>query len=620
LIPGESKALTYINQRGWGGRPSGTEQMVLDVCPYCDNPNGKFFINVSGGEKDGLHDCKSCGEKGNLYQLKQKSSGSLGDDVVSMHDMAAQSRKPVPLPDFAALHDNLVNKEEYADVLEYLLTFRKFSLQTIERMKLGADKKPEGNRVIYPYFDAAGNPVFYKARTIPPAKKDFKAPYGRVAPLYNDTILKPEMEEVVMVEGEADTVALINQGYETVVGVPGASVKKADWIAKFDRIAPKTVYLMYDNDGPGQTNAKDMAIRLGIERVRNILLPDFVTEDGKKGKDINEYFAAGHTLEDFEKLKAEAKAFDVDGVQNVVDVLNELKTQIEGKGLKPKYDTPWESLNSKVGGFEDGDVIGIIAEGKVGKTTLAMNLIDYYADQGINSFLYCGEMQPVRLVRKWVSYKTQTPDEAGKSQLTAETIEEAKQTGMAMKGDLLFGYTRSMKSDDVFNTIRQAVRRYGVKVVCFDNLQLMVRSLDHATQETSNYTKAFKALAMELQILIILIIQPHRVPEGQIVSARNAFGSSAIEKDVDMMIALHRNRVAKIKEADFKGYMDVGENMEPQLLVRVDLSRFSAGGTTTLYIDGATSTVRSIGEDDVAALSQPRTGGGLIPTGEAVTV
>jgi hypothetical protein len=112
-----------------------------------------------------------------------------------------------------------------------------------------------------------------------------------------------------------------------------------------------------------------------------------------------------------------------------------------------------------------------------------------------------------------------------------------------------------------------------------------------------------------LGIVILLIVQPHRVPDGQIISARNAMGSSSIEKDVDYMICLHRNRVQIIKKADdFKGFMESEENFEPYLLVRVDLGRYAPGGMCTLYMDGATSTVREVTEADMTQPSSAPVG------------
>ncbi len=292
----------------------------------------------------------------------------------------------------------------------------------------------------------------------------------------------------------------------------------------------------------------------------------------------------------------QAKKFDIQGVQSVGEILVDLKSDIEGKGTKPSYDTPWPSLTKKVGGFENGDLIGLLADAKIGKTSMALNMCQYYAQKGLVSFIFCQEMPPKRMARKWVSHVTQTDDSPGKSQITPEVVDKALEIAVAMEGDILFGFTSSSKAEDVWETIKQTVRRYGVKVVCFDNLQMLVGTLDTAAQETSKITKRFKQLCMELDILILLIVQPKRVQDGMIISSRDAMGSSAIEKDVDFMICLHRNRVlSKLREEDFKGNMETEDTFEPELLVKVDLGRYCAGGSCTLFMDGATSTVRELG-------------------------
>lgn len=238
-------------------------------------------------------------------------------------------------------------------------------------------------------------------------------------------------------------------------------------------------------------------------------------------------------------------------------------------------------------------------------TTVALNWLDYLAQKGLNTFMLCLEMPAKNLVRKWISYRTQTDDTPGASKFTKETVNQGMGLALELQGDILFGFCRVGKADEVFDLIRETVRRYGVKVVCFDNLQFLVRSMEHSAQETANMSKKFKELAMELGILILLIVQPNRVREGEIVAARNANGSSAIEKDVDAMIALHRNRVGQIKQKDFNGFMDCDANFEPQMLCRVDLSRYAPGGIATLMMDGGTSTVREFSTVDHSNIVEP---------------
>jgi hypothetical protein len=91
--------------------------------------------------------------------------------------------------------------------------------------------------------------------------------------------------------------------------------------------------------------------------------------------------------------------------------------------------------------------------------------------------------------------------------------------------------------------------------------------------------------------------------EGEIVSARNVYGSSAPGKDVDAMVCLHRNRQGNLKEEEFAsmGFMEVEENFGPELLTRVDLSRYSSGGVTTLIFDGAKSMVKEFSPELLAS-------------------
>jgi KaiC/GvpD/RAD55 family RecA-like ATPase len=604
-----TRAQQFLAQVGWPNRPSGVDNAAVQTCPLCANTNYKFAVHI-GGEKDGLWQCVVCKESGNLYQLKERV-GLSSANVVSIKDASSAKVTASAFPDLKAMHWRLTNDPSMADVLKYLTEERKFSLEVIKEFQLGCDASGEVKYYVIPYLDAANNPIFYKKRSVPPAPKGFKSPQGHEAPLYNERVIVPGMEELVILEGEADVLALLSQGYRNVVGVPGAGVKKAAWLEKLDRCAPKNIYLCYDNDKAGQEGAREMASRVGIDKAKNILLPQFpvpLPDSGvKPGKDLNEFFAVGRTLEDFNVLKESAVPFDVEGVYNVATLLQELEDDIEKKGLAPTYDTPWPSLTKRVGGFEPGDLVGIMAEGKVGKTTMALNMLDYYAEQGHQSLLFCVEMSPKRMVRKWVAMKTLTDDVAGASSITKETIHKALLMGADMPGDLLFGYSRSMRPEDIFATIRSSVRRYGIKVLCFDNLQLLVRSIEHSSTETSKLVQMFKEVAMELNILLILIIQPNRVGEGQIVAARNAMGSSAIEKAVDCMICAHRQRVAQVKQADFNGYLESDDTFEPHMLVRVDLSRYSSGGCTTLYIDGAKSKVREITPDLLKTLNQEHT-------------
>jgi KaiC/GvpD/RAD55 family RecA-like ATPase/5S rRNA maturation endonuclease (ribonuclease M5) len=590
-----SKAFRYVQQKGWTHRATDT-QIQVEICPVGGCDGWHFYLSFDK-EKDGLWNCFKCGEKGNLYQL-MSFLGDRMDNVTSIQDVANSSRTPDPLPNIEACHAALIAEAEDDSVenstLDYLLVERGFSMATIEKYKLGLEKDYGKRWLVIPYFHK-GNLVYAKFRTVPPDAKEFRGLTGRESPLFNQECLVPNMDELLMVEGEFDAISCLNQGITSVVGLPGANMKKRAWLQRVDDMNPKAVYLLYDRDKVGQAAAKEMAKAIGLHKVRNILLPEFTYTDSngeeKQGKDINEWFRAGHTVEELEELKAQSKQFNVDGVQPAAEVIGEIQERLAGgETLKPKWYTQWPSLNSKIGGFEEGDLVGIMAEAKCGKTTMAMNVLDFLNVEFYESvMMFCQEMQPRRLVTKWMACVTDTDED----KITLETTYQALHIAASRKADYLFAYTRSSTRKEVFDTIRQTVRRYGVKFVCFDNLQILCRNIEHSAQEANVISKEFKQLAMELGIVIFLIIQPHRVKEGEIVAARNAFGTSAIEKDVDCMICLHRNREGRVKAEDFAtiGFLDVQENFSPDLLVRADLTRYAPGGVTTLRMIGERSKV-----------------------------
>lgn len=600
-----SKALEYVTGKAWKFKDNG-EEIILEYCPFKRCDNFHFYLN----KITGLWLCHKCSEAGNLNKLM----GSQGDrpvaGVTSVRE--GQSKDREEIPNVHVCHAALMADEE---AIDYLVCDRGFKMEVIERQKLGLCMRAfkdtgwkEVKTLCIPHL-YQGNVVWMKFRTIPPAPKAYDSPRHWDATLYNEEVIVKDMDELILVEGEADTISLLSNGVDYVCGVPGANIKKADWIMKLDEMKVKKIYILYDSDKVGQKAAQELAQRIGLDHCFKLVLPPFNKADGTDGKDVNEWFQAGHTLEEFEQLKQDAKAFDVVGVLSTVNALEDLKEEIRTGGSKPKYQTPWKALDGKLGGFNPGDVIDIIAEGKIGKTTLLLNILEYLvATYDESAFLYCLEMPQSRMARKWASHVTQTDDSPETGKMSTEVIDQAINLSRSREAELLFGYTPAKDPEDVYSVIRQTVRRYNIKFAGFDNLQLLcdktLRNQNTRTVHLSQISKNLKDLAMELGLVLFRIIQPNKVANGEIVSARNADGASQIEKDCDAMIAAHRNRKAQMKKQDSEmaGFVDEVEAFDPKMFLRVDLSRYAPGGTTTLWFDGATSTVREFDKQEVAAV------------------
>lgn len=646
-----SVGVQFVQSQGWTWREGADGHIEIETCPICKKGEFKLYMNTVGN-KDGVWMCfhGSCQKSGNLRTL-QEEIGIRIKGVDSRSEWAKADKKVDPLPNPDECHNTLMGD---ADALDYLINTRGFTQDIIDRQKIGLLTKQyfreagEVRALVIPYL-VNGNIVFAKYRTLPPSPKDFAAPSGHDAPLYNGEILIDGLKEVIFVEGETNTLCLMSNGVENVVGVPGVNFKKAAWIETLDRIAPEKMFVLYDKDKAGVKGSQALASRIGYDKCLKLVLPDFfvtvptdecklcddngiiikterkglVTTDTqvivdlspvicdhkRLGKDINEWFTkGGGSIEELEKLKQSAQLFDVTGVTKSGDALDELEAQLDGKeSLEPTYATPWEPL-SRLVGWENGDVIDIVAPEKIGKTTVGLNIMEFevnkYEEDGL---VVCLEMTQARLARKWVCMVTSTDDSLPKDKEEAKqkladlkaAIPKARALAAGRKGDLFFAYPQVVKEpEDIFKLIRDCVRRYGVKWVMFDNLQLLcdttLKNANHRTIHLSQISKGFAKLAKDYNIKLIRILQPKRISAGNIVSTDDVDGSSQIAKDCDCMITLHRGRVGEIKKSDFEvaGYMETEQAFDSKMLVTVGLSRYSCGGSCTLEFDGSTSQVR----------------------------
>jgi hypothetical protein len=660
-VPAElskSAAMAFVISQGWNWEGPNGGQINIEVCPFCKKGEFKFYIAVCDPEestRDGLFFCHhgSCQKTGNLRTL-QETLGLRVAGVDSRKEWAGNRGEQEQLPDAAMCYANLLAD---AEAMDYLLHVRGFSKEIIERQKLGIVPQRffrEAGTVkalVIPYL-VNGNVVFAKYRTLPPAPKDFTSSTGWDAPLYNGEVLNETLNDVVFVEGETNTISLLNFGINNVVGVPGANIKKAMWIEQLDKMIENglRVYILYDDDKVGRKAAQEIASRIGFDKCWRLQLPRFeVTvpidqcklcdEHGyqikagtdkqvpcthtRPGKDVNEWFQlGGGTIEKFEELKKNATLFDVTGVTSTGDALQQLEDELNGKvDLAPTYITGWPELNKLIG-FEDGDVIDIVAPEKVGKTTFGLNLLEHmvksYNEDGL---LVCLEMTQARLARKWVAHVTQfedvitqpgTPESKAKLMELKKAVGDAKQIMQSRGADLYFAYPQLVKEpEDVFKLIRDCIRRYSVKWVLFDNVQRLcddtLKNQGHRTVHLSQISKGFAKLAKDYRIKMIRILQPKRIEKGQIITTNDVDGSSQVAKDCDGMITMWRSVVCEMKKSEYEeaaiGFKETDTSFDPKTKLTVGLSRYSAGGSCYVLCDGARSTFRSYNEEEKSRLN-----------------
>lgn len=140
------------------------------------------------------------------------------------------------------------------------------------------------HKLLFPYFDAQGRPVYMQARAIEADAKPKELSMSGAIPIpYNSRLLNGEPGQIYLCEGVIDTLTLLEQGFPAV-GVPGAANFKPAWAALFRH---KTVHVAFDPDAPGESGAAKAIEKLqaqGIE-ARRLTPPT--------GMDLNDWFRKG---------------------------------------------------------------------------------------------------------------------------------------------------------------------------------------------------------------------------------------------------------------------------------------------------------------------------------------
>jgi DNA primase len=171
--------------------------------------------------------------------------------------------------------------------------------ELIDRHLLGWN----GWRITIPIFNREGELAFFKQARDPDDKNDSPKmiawPKGHLE-LYGWETLKDQPAEIIICEGEFDSLVLEANGFRAVTSTGGARTFRKEWAREFESIPD--VYVCFDNDEAG----REGALRVGrlSPHAKLVELADKVGEGG----DVTDFFIRlKGSREDFLKLLEQAK-------------------------------------------------------------------------------------------------------------------------------------------------------------------------------------------------------------------------------------------------------------------------------------------------------------------------
>ncbi len=563
----ELEVKQYLTLKRWESKLNG-EEYKIKVCPFCQSEEWSFYMSA----KTSQYRCMkaSCGETGNLTTLKKH----LGD--LTAKEEKQDSGKFISADMVETWHNRLLNKQEY---LQKVLD-RGISLEAIKKFRLGIRLLLEGGPVYLciPHLEnGVCRNVKYRILedegSYSPSDK-WRREEGYKSILFNVDALD-EAEEIYIAESELDAVSLWCAGYKNVVGLTvGADTFKPEWFDLFANL--KQIYICLDSDNAGQKGAQDLARRLGFARCVNVIWP--LKDPNKVLTDLGEdhlHFAI-----------SQASPFEVSGVVTIEQALSRRQNNLDSdrQGIL----SPWPSVNRLLGkGLQQGDLTILSARYKVGKSTLSLQWLTWLASQGIPSLMVNLEMPVPRLIDKIVqSVRCKSDD-------MIEPVDYTLTRQFLQDKPFYFledGEGRFSNADRIFDAMEDAVKRYGIRVVVFDHLHYLCRSMN-IRDEIGHVMRRFKAFAMQFGISVILIAQPRKL-NGQRPTSDDLKDSVSIATDADWIILLHRLSMAsETDEFDSEGDPEEPQEiLSPITEVIFDATRFRSGGRVKLYYEGETST------------------------------
>ena len=270
---------------------------------------------------------------------------------------------------------------------------------------------------------------------------------------------------------------------------------------------------------------------------------------------------------------AQAEVFAVTERKNAEDylpvgdvmerTLGEVEAASSHDGTMLGVPTGFRDLDEMTGGLQKGHMVVVAARPSMGKSTLGLDICRSAAiGAGITSVIFSLEMSREEITKRLLSAESRVKlTQLMKGPMGKTDWERLARTAARVsKAPLFIDDSPNMSLMEIRAKCRRLKQRENLGLVVVDYLQLMSsgKKVESRQQEVSEFSRALKLLAKELDVPVIAISQLNRSPEQRgdkrpMLSDMRESGS--IEQDADLVILLHRedfyDRDARPGEADF---------------------------------------------------------------------
>jgi replicative DNA helicase len=235
----------------------------------------------------------------------------------------------------------------------------------------------------------------------------------------------------------------------------------------------------------------------------------------------------------------------------IKEIKNKRASKIEAKIISSGFKALDEKLN---GGFYSKQLVIIGARTAVGKTTMLQDIVLKVTLAGKKCLLVSLEVDSERVTLKFLSNVASVAGwKIRRNILTPIEYENVMRAESTVKEiGIYIDDSGDLKATDIERIIKNQIERQPVDLVAIDYIQHIKYENDRnmsATMEISKNVVALKAMAQKFDVAMIAAAQINRAGTDKPTLAHFE-GSSAIEKNADVAIIIHREELKEEERGD----------------------------------------------------------------------
>ncbi|MBP7402023.1 MAG: replicative DNA helicase [Clostridia bacterium] len=233
----------------------------------------------------------------------------------------------------------------------------------------------------------------------------------------------------------------------------------------------------------------------------------------------------------------------------IAQTINEIHKMRTGEMQDRSVKTGYSTLDRVLGGLTNGSLVIVAARPSMGKTALALNIVQKTAlIHGIPCAVFSLEMSKEEVASRMLSVQARMDSKHIRTgQLTQNDWERLADVVKVLSGAPIYVDDRSGTTVlEIQSRCRQLKLEGKLGLVVIDYMQLMsggTRRNENRQQEISDISRSLKIMAKDLDVPVIAISQlsranVHRENKRPMLSDLRDSGS--IEQDADVVMFLHR--------------------------------------------------------------------------------